>query len=98
MLTLTEKAVEAIRDLMVGENLPKEAGLRITPKADDASTLELSLTSVPHDGDQVIRKEDVRVFLDPEAAAALDDQMLDADVSPSGTRMSLYLSRKDDAG
>ncbi|GIH77477.1 Fe-S cluster assembly protein HesB [Planobispora longispora] len=98
MLTLTEKAVEAIRDLMVGENLPKEAGLRITPKPGDESTLELSLTSVPHAGDQVIKKEDVRVFVDPDAAAALDDQTLDADVSPSGTRMSLYLSRTDGEG
>nr|BFE88104.1 hypothetical protein GCM10020093_107050 [Planobispora longispora] len=46
----------------------------------------------------MIKKEDVRVFVDPDAAAALDDQTLDADVSPSGTRMSLYLSRTDGEG
>ncbi|GIH92200.1 Fe-S cluster assembly protein HesB [Planobispora siamensis] len=98
MLTLTDKAVEAIRDLMVGEDVPKQGGLRITSKGDDPSTLELFLESVPHDGDQIIEKEDVRVFLEPGTAAALDDQTMDAEVSESGTRVSLYLSPNRDAG
>lgn len=97
MLTLTDRAVAAIRDLMVGEDLPPQAGLRIMPKAGDTETLELFLASVPHAGDQVIEKEDVRVFLEPEAAAALDDKTLDAEISPSGTRLSLHLTPQRDA-
>lgn len=91
MLTLTDRAVAAIRDLMVGEELPPQAGLRITPKEGSPGDFELFLASVPHAGDQVIEKEDVRVFLEPQAAAALDDKTLDAETNPSGTRVSLRL-------
>lgn len=84
MLTLTHNAVAAIRDLMVGEDLPEDAGMRIASTPDDATSLELSLASGPQTGDQVIEKEDVRVFLEATAAAILDDKQLDAEVSPIG--------------
>ncbi|MEU6717521.1 Fe-S cluster assembly protein HesB [Nonomuraea sp. NPDC046802] len=77
MLTLTDNAVVAIRDLMVGEDVPSDAGLRISPKADEAGTLELSLSSSPEAGDQVVEKEDVRVFVAEDAVAILDDKALD---------------------
>ncbi|MGW0807041.1 Fe-S cluster assembly protein HesB [Nonomuraea sp. NPDC002799] len=82
MLTLTENAVVAIRDLMVGEDVPAEAGLRISPKADEAGTLELALTSNPEAGDQVVQKEDVRVFVAEEAVPILDDKSLDVQGAP----------------
>ncbi|MEV1171077.1 Fe-S cluster assembly protein HesB [Nonomuraea sp. NPDC049784] len=78
MLTLTENAVVAIRDLMVGEDVPADAGLRISPKPDEAGTLELSLASTPHAGDQVVEKEDVRVFVAEDVVQVLDDKSLDA--------------------
>jgi iron-sulfur cluster assembly protein len=84
VLTLTDNAVSAIRDLMVGEDLPEEAGMRIASTPDDAASLELSLASGPQAGDQVIEKEDVRVFLEGTAAALLDDKKLDAEVSSVG--------------
>ncbi|MEO3870448.1 Fe-S cluster assembly protein HesB [Nonomuraea sp. B12E4] len=78
MLTLTDNAVVAIRDLMVGEDVPAEAGLRIAPKVDEAGTLELFLARVPEEGDQVVEKEDVRVFVAEDAVPILDDKALDA--------------------
>ncbi|GAA5079472.1 Fe-S cluster assembly iron-binding protein IscA [Thermocatellispora tengchongensis] len=98
MLLLTDKAVEAIRDLMVGEDLPREAGLRIAAKPGDQTALELSLASTPDPGDQVIEKEDVRVFVEPRAAALLDDRMLDAEVSPSGRNPSFHVVRQQGHG
>ncbi|MEV0621315.1 Fe-S cluster assembly protein HesB [Nonomuraea sp. NPDC050404] len=78
MLTLTDNAVVAIRDLMVGEEVSADAGLRISPKADEAGTLEVSLANTPQSGDQVVEKEDVRVFVAQDAVQILDDKSLDA--------------------
>ncbi|GLW09521.1 hypothetical protein Misp01_46500 [Microtetraspora sp. NBRC 13810] len=94
MLVLTENAVAAIRDLMVGEDLPEDAGLRIASKPGDAAALELSLATTPEDGDQVIEREDVRVFLEPTAAATLDDRTLDADVATGGATPTFRVTRR----
>ncbi|WP_285709101.1 Fe-S cluster assembly protein HesB [Microtetraspora sp. NBRC 16547] len=84
MLTMTDKAVRAIRDLMVGEYLPHRAGLRIAVKPGEAGALEFSLASDAWSGDQVIEKEDVRVFIDPDAVTLLDDKTLDAESDAHG--------------
>ncbi|MEZ7130746.1 HesB/IscA family protein [Nonomuraea sp. AD125B] len=78
MLTVTDNAVDAIRDLMDGEDVPPHAGLRIAAIPDRAGTLELSLASTPEAGDQVIEKGDVRVFVAEDTVAVLDDKSLDA--------------------
>ncbi|GAA3565220.1 hypothetical protein GCM10022419_052350 [Nonomuraea rosea] len=93
MLTLTDNAVVAIRDLMVDEEIPTQAGLRIAPKADEAGTLELSLASTPEAGDQVVQKEDVRVFVAEEAVPILDDKSLDAQPGNPG-QPSFRLDRR----
>ncbi|PZG47563.1 Fe-S cluster assembly protein HesB [Spongiactinospora gelatinilytica] len=97
MLALTDTAVTAIRDLMVGEDLPADAGLRITLKSGDDASLELSLASAPRPGDQVIEKSQARVFLDPAAAELLSDRSLDADVPPTGHPV-FRLPRRSGAG
>ncbi len=93
MLTLTDDAVQAIRDLLVGEDLPQDAGMRIAAVESDPGSLELSLTSGPQAGDEVVAREDVRVFLSPEAARIVEDKTLDADVSTQG-RPSFRLTRQ----
>ncbi|GAA3109020.1 Fe-S cluster assembly protein HesB [Nonomuraea sp. NPDC049421] len=93
MLTLTDNAVVAIRDLLVGENVPADAGLRIAPKADEAGTLEVTLASTPHAGDQVVEKEDVRVFVAEDAVRILDDKSLDAQPGRPG-QPSFRLDRR----
>ncbi|WP_432925292.1 HesB/IscA family protein [Microbispora sp. CA-135349] len=84
MLTVTDHAVQAIRDLMVGEYLPEEAGLRIAAKPGEPASLELSLVSAPFSGDEVIERADVRVFLEPEVAQAVGGKTLDAETGPGG--------------
>ena len=84
MLTLTDQAVSAIRGLTTRPGLAEETGLRIAPQDGDTGGLALSLADGPQAGDQVIEEADVHVFLQPEAAAALDDKALDAQVSEDG--------------
>ena len=79
MLTLTNDATTAIKDLISSAPLPEGGGLRIatTHRDDGRSGLALALVEQPGDADQVLEAEEARVFLDPTAAAALDDKILD---------------------
>ena len=84
MLTLTEQAVAAIRNLTSRPGLPAETGLRIASEDSGAGGLALSLSDGPQAGDRVIEETDVQVFVQPDAAATLDDKELDAQVSENG--------------
>lgn len=84
MLTLTDQAVSAIRSLTTRPGLPAQTGLRIAPGEADSGGLSLSLSDGPQAGDRVIDETDVQVFVQPDAAAALDDKELDAQVSENG--------------
>ena len=84
MLTLTDEAVAVIRDLITQPGLPAEAGLRIAPQDGAAGGLALSLAEGPQTGDQVIEDAGVQVFVQPDAADALDDKALDARVTETG--------------
>ena len=84
MLTLTNHAVAAIRDLTAQPGLPAETGLRIAPDDGGAGSLTLSLSEGPQAGDQVIEEADVQVFVQPDAAAVLEDKALDAQVNEDG--------------
>ena len=79
MLTLTNDATTAIRDLISSAPLPDGGGLRIaaTHHDDGRSGLALALVGQPGDGDQVVEADEARVFLEPAAAAALEDKTLD---------------------
>ena len=84
MLTLTDQAVAAIRNLTARPGLSAEAGLRIAPEDGGTGGLALSLTDGPQAGDRVIEESDVQVFVQPDAAATLEDKALDAQVSEDG--------------
>ena len=53
----------------------------------------MSLADGPQAGDQVIAETDVQVFLQPDAAAALDDKELDAQVNEDG-EVSFVIQRQ----
>jgi iron-sulfur cluster assembly protein len=80
MLTLTENAAAAIRDMLAGFELPEEAGLRISAEPDENGEPGLHLSFVPEaeEGDQTVSAYGVNVFLDASAADALDAKVLDA--------------------
>jgi iron-sulfur cluster assembly protein len=81
MLLLTTDAAEAIKELV---DAPDAEGLRISavPASVDSAGLGLELTLAPGPApeDAVIEAEDAHVYLDPPAARALDDKVLDADL------------------
>jgi iron-sulfur cluster assembly protein len=89
VLTLTDRAAAAIATLTHQSDLPDQsAGLRIVAHgaAQDSGQgeLSLSLSQSPQGGDEVVESGPARVFLETEAAQALDDQQLDATVDADG--------------
>lgn len=89
MLTLTDRAAAAIATLTQQSDLPDEsAGLRIVAHGATQDSgrgeLSLSLSQSPQGGDEVVESGPARVFLETEAAQALDDQQLDATVDADG--------------
>lgn len=82
MLTLTDRATTIIRSIAEQPDVPDTAGLRIAAGTDGAQSLSATAVAGPVPGDQVVEQEGARVFLDPEAAARLENQVLDAQVAP----------------
>ena len=98
MLTFTHEAAEAI-DAVVhsAPNAPDSAGLRIARGVapDGQEGLQLSVTGRPEPDDAVLEAEGTPVFLDAEAAAMLDDKVLDARIE--GEQVG-FLLREQDGG
>jgi iron-sulfur cluster assembly protein len=80
LLALTDEAVDAVRNIVSSsDELSETGGLRLaTERAGAKTTLQLSVVALPAEDDEVIEEQGARVFLEPEAAAALDDKVLDA--------------------
>jgi iron-sulfur cluster assembly protein len=93
MLVLTEAAAEAVKSVTSNPQVPEGTGLRIapaTPDSDDPAGFQLTAALVPAEDDQVIEAAGARVFLEPQAAAYLEDKVLDAQVDEQGqARFSL---------
>jgi iron-sulfur cluster assembly protein len=88
MLVLTETAAEVVKSVTSTPEAPEGAGLRIASSvqgAEEAGTLQLTAVPAPDDNDQVIEAAGARVFLEPQAAAYLQDKVLDAQVDEQGT-------------
>jgi iron-sulfur cluster assembly protein len=85
MLTLTDGAVSAIRSLTSQPELPVQTGLRIVAQGEEAASFHLALAEGPVAGDQVVEEGGARVFVEPAAAAVLEDKALDAQVNEQGS-------------
>jgi Fe-S cluster assembly iron-binding protein IscA len=69
MLQIAEDAVEAFRQM--------GGALRIRGVESDGEVeLEIEEATEPVADDQVVERDGVRIFLDPVAASALDDQVI----------------------
>ncbi|TML85224.1 MAG: adhesin [Actinobacteria bacterium] len=77
MLKLTDTAADVIGEMIVEAELPEGAGLRIAVEGEDE--LSLSVEPEAQSGDTTTQDHGVTVFLDPAAADALDDKVLDAE-------------------
>jgi iron-sulfur cluster assembly protein len=87
MLVLTEAATEVVKSVTSTPQTPDGTGLRIVSSAsepEDRGALEVTVAAGPGENDQVIEAAGARVFLEPQAAAYLDDKVLDAEVDEQG--------------
>ena|SRR5690349_15501354 len=87
MLVLTEAAAEAVKSVTSTSQARGDAGLRIAASAPFPQTpdaLQVSAAAGPADNDQVIETAGARVFLEPQAAAYLEDKVLDGKVDERG--------------
>lgn len=78
MLAITESAAAAITALVSNSQMPQGAGARIAPDS-GGQGLELALVSAPDEHDMVLEGQGATVYLEPRAAGALDDQVLDVE-------------------
>jgi iron-sulfur cluster assembly protein len=85
MLTLTDGAVSAIKTLTSQPELPAQTGLRLVTQGGGEESFQVTLAEGPIAGDQVVEEGGARVFLEPAAAAVLDDKALDAQVNEQGS-------------
>ena len=96
MLALTHDATTAIRELISSAPLPDGGGLRIaTTRHDDGRAgLALALVEQPGDADQVLEADEARVFLEPAAAAELEDKTLDVQAA-DGEGVTFVITPQD---
>jgi iron-sulfur cluster assembly protein len=87
MLILTDAAAEAVKSVTSVPQASEGAGLRIAatvPQPKDPGALRVTAVPGPGQGDQVIEAAGARVFLEPQAAAYLEDKVLDARLDAQG--------------
>jgi Fe-S cluster assembly iron-binding protein IscA len=85
VLTLTENASTAVRDLTSRAGLPESGGLRIAESQQQLGSFELALVPEAVPGDEVIASDGATVFVPQETATVLADLTLDADPSATGS-------------
>jgi Fe-S cluster assembly iron-binding protein IscA len=91
LLALTDEAVEAVRNIVSSsDELSETGGLRLVAERAGAQTgLQLSVVALPAEDDEVIEEQGARVFLEPEAAAVLDDKVLDARIEQNQVEFTI---------
>ena len=85
MLTLTDQATDVVKTITAQTTEGEAGGLRISQQDTDPNALGLTPVESPQPGDQVLEADGARLFLDPTAAIALDNEVLDAQVDEAGT-------------
>jgi Fe-S cluster assembly iron-binding protein IscA len=85
MLTVTDNARTAVQDLAQQAGVPAEGGLRIAEAAGQPGNFELALVPGPQPDDQVVDDAgSTHVFVEAQAAPALEALTLDADPAAPG--------------
>ena len=84
MLTLTDTATTVVKSIVEKAPQGDAAGLRIHGDSADATNFNVAIVAGAEPGDSIVEAAGARVFLEPNASLALDDKVLDAEVSDSG--------------
>ena len=88
MLAISPSASAAIDTALDSAPVPDGAGLRLAagPHTEQGIAIEITFVSAADPGDQVIETDAAAdVFVEPETAELLDDQILDAGQAEDGT-------------
>ncbi|HVL49878.1 MAG TPA: hypothetical protein VM754_00045 [Actinomycetota bacterium] len=82
MLTLSEDATQAIKQVLATTETAESGGIRfsIQPMDEDRAKLELSVAASPQPGDTQIEQAGANVFLDERVVPFLDNKLLDAKI------------------
>jgi iron-sulfur cluster assembly protein len=95
MLALTQGAADAVETIVSQPEAPETAVLRITTEGAEeegsAESRELQMTLVEEPQEDDVLVQGMRISVEPETLAFLDDKVLDAEVVGGGVRFSLYL-------
>ena len=83
MLTLTENASSIVQQLAAQPG-QEDVHLRIATVEGEQEGFGIAPATQPEAGDQVVEQGGAVVYLETEAAAALDNAVLDAGVDDSG--------------
>lgn len=91
MLTVTDEAATAIKGLCESPEAPEGSGLRIyaQPINENQASLELALSPEAGPGDQVLEASGATIYLEPNAAAFLEDKVLDAEAEGEQVKFSI---------
>ncbi len=87
MLVLTDAAAEVVKSLTSTPQAPEGTGLRIassSPEPGDPGALQVTAAAGPDENDQIIDSAGAHIYLEPQAAAYLEDKVLDAQVDSEG--------------
>ncbi len=85
MLTVTDSARNAVEDLAQQAGVPAEGGLRIAQSTGQPGNFELALVPAPQPDDQIVDDSgQTHVFVDAQAAPALETLTLDTDPAAQG--------------
>jgi iron-sulfur cluster assembly protein len=84
MLTLTDTASTVVKTIVDQSPASETGGLRIQSTDQPEGRFEVNVVTEPEATDSVVERDGARVFLEPGAAAVLDDKTLDAQVDDAG--------------
>jgi iron-sulfur cluster assembly protein len=91
MLTLTPAAAEVVRLILADAPQQANGGLRIASAepVPDGTAFEMTLVDAPQEDDETVEEGGATIFLEPHAAALLDDKILDAEVADDQVRFAV---------
>jgi iron-sulfur cluster assembly protein len=91
VLSLTDNAVEAARQLAADSGLEPDPGLRISAgePTPTGTPIEITLASGPESSDQTVENAGATVYVGDDVAGFLDDKVLDAAIEGDRVRFRI---------
>ncbi len=97
MLTITTAAGDVLESIGLSREIPPAGGLRLAfaPGRNGQPGLTMTIVDEPEPRDAVLDGTAVSLFVQPQAAALLDDKVLDVEADESG-RPSFVISQQQE--